>query len=117
RGPETKATTADCPAYGEWFAIRFRLGTFMPLLRPGRLRDRKSVTLPSASNRSFLLNGSAWEYPGFDNAETFVNRLVRAGLISVDRSVLAMLDSQPPERSRRTAQRHFLQATGLTYST
>ena len=35
RGPETRATTADCPAYGEWFAIRFKLGTFMPLLRPG----------------------------------------------------------------------------------
>ncbi len=25
RGPETKATTADCPAHGEWFAIRFKL--------------------------------------------------------------------------------------------
>ena len=31
RGPETKATSADCPAQGEWFAIRFKLGTFMPL--------------------------------------------------------------------------------------
>ena len=32
RGPETKATTADCPAEGEWIGIRFKLGTFMPLL-------------------------------------------------------------------------------------
>ena len=30
RGPETKATSADCPAEGEWLGIRFKLGTFMP---------------------------------------------------------------------------------------
>jgi hypothetical protein len=117
RGPETRATMADCPAYGEWFAIRFRLGTFMPLLRPESISDRKSVTLPSQSGRSFFLNGAAWEYPDFENAETFVSRLVRAGLIWVDHSVLEMLDSQPQERSLRTTQRHILQATGLTYST
>ena len=70
RGPETRATMADCPAYGEWFAIRFELGTFMPLLRPGDLRDRNDVTLPGATTRSFWLNGSAWEYPDFENAET-----------------------------------------------
>ncbi|MDB5300801.1 MAG: AraC family transcriptional regulator [Phycisphaerales bacterium] len=115
RGPETKATTADCPAYGEWFAIRFKLGAFMPLLRPGDLRDRKNVTLPDASGRSFWLNGSAWEYPDFENAETFVKRLVHAGLIAVDHSVLDVLHSQPQEQSLRTAQRHFLQATGMTH--
>ncbi|MDB5303946.1 MAG: transcriptional regulator, AraC family [Phycisphaerales bacterium] len=97
RGPETKATTADCPAYGEWFAIRFKLGAFMPLLRPGDLRDRKNVTLPDASGRSFWLNGSAWEYPDFENAETFVKRLVHAGLIAVDHSVLDVL----PTASRK----------------
>jgi hypothetical protein len=37
RGPETKATTADCPAEGEWLGIRFKLGTFMPQLTPGHL--------------------------------------------------------------------------------
>ena len=37
RGPETKATTADCPAHGEWLGIRLKLGTFMPLLRAGAL--------------------------------------------------------------------------------
>src|SRR4030095_14799749 len=47
RGPETKVTTAECPAHGDWFAIRFRLGTFMPLLRPANLRDRNDVTLPN----------------------------------------------------------------------
>src|SRR6187551_2681290 len=81
RGPETKATSADCPAEGEWLGIRFKLGTFMPLLAPGQLLDRNAVTLPDATSRSFWLNGSPWEYPDFENAETFVNRLVRKGIL------------------------------------
>jgi AraC-like DNA-binding protein len=117
RGPETKATTADCPADGDWFAIRFKLGTFMPLLRPGELRDRNDVNLPHATSRSFWLNGSAWEYPDFENADTFVRRLVHAGLVAVDHSVNAALRCQPQEMTLRTTQRHFLLATGLTQST
>jgi hypothetical protein len=50
RGPETKATVLDCPAEGEWLGIRFKLGTFMPQLLPGSLRDHKDVTLPGASS-------------------------------------------------------------------
>jgi hypothetical protein len=117
RGPETMATTADCPADGEWFAIRFKLGTYMPLLRPGQLRNRNDVTLPDASSRSFWLNGSALEYPNFDNAETFVQRLVRDGLIAVDPTVDAVLHHQPQSYTTRTAQRRFLQVTGLTRGT
>jgi AraC-like DNA-binding protein len=117
RGPETKATMADCPAYGEWFAIRFKLGTFMPQLLPRDLRDRNAVTLPDSSGRSFWLDGSAWEYPDFENAETFVKRLVRSGLIAVDYSVHDVLHNQLQGVSLRTAQRRFLQATGMTHST
>src|SRR5262249_31649001 len=72
RGPETKATTVDCPAEGDWVGIRFKLGTFMPLLPARDLSDRRDVTLPEVTSRSFWLNGSAWEYPDFENAETFV---------------------------------------------
>jgi AraC-like DNA-binding protein len=116
RGPETKATTADCPADGEWVAIRFKLGTFMPLLPARNLRDHQDVNLPQATSRSFWLNGSAWEYPGFENAETFVKRLVRAGVVALDPSVNLALQGQPRQQSLRSVQRHFLQATGLTYS-
>ena len=117
RGPETRASMADCPADGEWLAVRFKAGTFMPLLPPGELRDRNDVMLPDASSRSFWLNGSAWEYPTFDNAETFVNRLVHDGLIVMDPAVTAALTGQPQERTIRTAQRHFLKTTGVTRST
>jgi hypothetical protein len=117
RGPETKATRADCPAEGEWVAIRFKLGTFMPLLPARTLRDRRDVTLPAVTSRSFWLNGSTWEYPDFENAEVFVKRLVRDGLIAVDLSVDSALQGEPREQSLRSVQRHFLHATGITHST
>jgi hypothetical protein len=63
RGPETKATPADCPAEGDWLGIRFKLGTFMPAFTPGDLKDRHDVSLPDATSRSFWLNGSAWDIP------------------------------------------------------
>src|SRR5262245_20034721 len=44
RGPETAATTMDCPAEGEWIGIRFKGGTFMPRFLPGSLRDHNDVT-------------------------------------------------------------------------
>ncbi|MGH8605237.1 MAG: helix-turn-helix domain-containing protein [Gammaproteobacteria bacterium] len=117
RGPETKAATLDCPAEGEWLGIRFKLGTFMPPLPARNLLDRRDVTLPEATGHSFWLNGSAWEYPDFENAETFVNWLVHDGLIAVDLPVDAALQGQRQELSIRSAQRHFLQATGMTHST
>jgi AraC-like DNA-binding protein len=117
RGPETKATTIVCPPGGEWLGIRFRLGTFMPRLPPEQLRDHNDVTLPDASSRSFWLDGSVWEYPDFDNAEDFVARLVREGIITREPAVDAVVRDEQPARSLRTAQRHFLRATGLTHRT
>ena len=81
RGPETKATILDCPEDGEWVFVRFKLGTFMPQLPPGGLKDHNDVTLLVASSRTFWLNGSSWQYPDFENAETFVQRLTKDGLI------------------------------------
>jgi AraC-like DNA-binding protein len=115
RGPETKASAADCPAEGEWLGIRFKLGTFMPHFPPGLLRDRNDVTLPDATRRSFWLDGSAWEYPDFENAETFVTRLVRRGLIVRDPIVDAVVAGEVGALSRRSVQRHFSWATGLTH--
>jgi AraC-like DNA-binding protein len=117
RGPETKAATLDCPAEGEWLGIRFKLGTFMPRLPARNLLDHRDVTLPEATDRSFWLNASAWEYPDFENAEIFVNRLVHDGLIAVDVAVDTSLRGQRQELSIRSAQRHFLQATGMTQNT
>ena len=91
RGPETRATILDCPVEGEWVCIRFKPGTFMPHLPPGSLRDHNDMTLPNASNCSFWLNGSVWQYPDFENAETFVKRLAKFGVIARDSTVDAIL--------------------------
>jgi hypothetical protein len=114
RGPETKATMADLPAQGEWFGVLFKLGTFMPLMRSSDLRDRNDVTLPNATRRSFWLNGSALEFPSFENMETFVNRLARRGLILTDRIVEGALRGELQNVTTRTEQRRVLQVTGLT---
>lgn len=114
RGPETRATVADCPADGDWVGINFELGSFMPMFPTGFLRDRNDVPLEGASSRAFWLQGSAWEYPDFGNVETFVQRLVRAGLIVRDPCVDDVLRGVPERRSLRTEQRRFLRATGMT---
>lgn len=114
RGPETRPTVVDCPADSEWFAIRFKLGTFMPMFRPIGLLDLNDVVLPDATGRSFWLNASAWEYPTFENAEVFVQRLARAGLIVRDPLVADVLGDQHSQVTTRTQQRRFLHVTGLT---
>lgn len=114
RGPESRATKAECPPEGEWVGIQFRLGTCMPLLPNGELRDRNGVTLPDNFGRTFHLNGSAWEYPNFENADTFANRLVRQGLIVRDALVEDALRARSDPVSQRTEQRRFLRTTGLT---
>jgi hypothetical protein len=116
RGPESRATSAEVPAEGEWIGIHFKLGTFMPLFPAGDIRDRNDATLPDACGRRFSLDGSAWEYPTFENADTFVQRLVKRGLIVVDWSIDAALRS-PSQPLSRTQQRHFVRATGLTRAT
>jgi hypothetical protein len=117
RGPETKATNAECPADGDWLGIRFKAGAFLPAFPPGTVRDRSDLNLPGATKRSFWLTGSAWEYPTFENADTFVARLVRKGILVRDRLVDAVLSDEPEALSLRSAQRHFARATGLSHAT
>lgn len=115
RGPETKATPLHCSADGEWLGIRFKMGTVMPHLPASTLLD-DAVNLPDAGSRSFWLQGSAWQFPDFENADTFVDHLVRDGLLVRDPVVDAALQGQLKDLSVRTAQRHFLRTTGLTQS-
>ncbi|MBF2085645.1 helix-turn-helix domain-containing protein [Thermoleptolyngbya sp. C42_A2020_037] len=117
RGPETKASQADSPAASEFFGITFKLGTFMPHLPVKTLVDRQDMTLPEASSNSFWLYGSAWELPTFDNADVFIDRLIRQGILVRDPVVEATIQGHMPDLSIRSLQNHFLQATGLTYKT
>jgi len=115
RGPETRATPAVSRAGAEFIGITFKPGVFLPNLPAQMIMDRRDVTLPDAESRSFWLSGFAWQYPDYENADTFVNCLARAGLLVYDPIVTALEKGHPVQMSERTLQRRFLQATGLTY--
>jgi len=117
RGPETRATLLPVTIVGtEFFGIRFKVGTVMPHLPASSLVD-EDVNLPDASSKSFWLNGSAWQFPNYNNADTFLNRLVRKGLLARNPVIETALQGQLKDLSIRTARRHFRRTTGLSQST
>ncbi len=116
RGPETRATPATGLAEAEIFGIQFKIGVFMPHLPPQSVMDRRDLSLPGAASSAFWLHGSAWQFPTFENADTFIDRLVQEELLEYDPVVASVLQGQPVAASVRTVQRRFLHATGLTYN-
>ena len=114
RGPETRATAACCPPNMEFMGIVFKVGVFLPKFPARMVMDRRDLNLPQAGSHSFWLDSSAWEFPSFENAEPFIKRLVSEDLLVQDPVVELTLREEPPFLSRRSIQRRFLQATGLT---
>ena len=117
RGPETRSREVYCPPQGEWFAIRFKPGSFMPQMPVWRLMNGNDVNLPPAFRGRFRLDGAAWQIPDFENAEEFVHRLARRGLLRRNPAVTAALHGEESGLALRSAQRHFLDATGMTHAT
>lgn len=116
RGPETKVTPMDYTSTGaEFLGIDFKLGAFIPHFPPGKLLDQNDVNLPEAGSQSFWLHGSAWQFPDFENVDTFVNRLIREGLLVHDPVVDAVVQGHAPDMSLRTVQYRFVRATGLSH--
>jgi AraC-like DNA-binding protein len=116
RGPETRATVTPIPADAEFFGIVFSLGTYMPAIPLARLVDAV-VTVPGATPSSVWLDGSRWEIPTPENADVFVDRLVRQGLVVRDPLVAESLQTDVDAVSTRTLQRRVARATGLTRRT
>lgn len=114
-GPWTTAGVTSYEEGAEILWIKFGLGSFMPHLPARCFLDTETI-LPEAAGRSFWLKGSAWRFPDHNNVETFVERLVRSGVLVRDPLVEAVLRDQPQELSPRTVRHRFLRATGLTQS-
>ena len=112
-GPWTTVGVAHYAEGAEILWIKFKLGTFMPHMPTGRFLDTETV-LPEASSRSFWLKGSAWEFPDHENAETYVDRLVRNGVLVRDPLVDTVLQGRLQGLSPRTVRHRFLRATGLS---
>lgn len=118
RGPETKATFLDYQWIGaEFLGITLKLGAFMPHLLPGNLRDWRNVDLPQAGSQSFWLQGAAWQFPNYENVDSFLARLVRESLLVVDPIVETVLQGHSQALSTRALQYRFLHATGLSNRT
>jgi hypothetical protein len=112
-GPWTGAGIASWGAGAEILWIRFALGTFLPHVPARNLLDTETV-LPDATSKSFWLGGSARPFPDHENAEAFVERLVREGVLARDPVVSAASTGCPPQGlSPRTLRHRFLRATGL----
>lgn len=115
-GPETGATCKEFPTEGEWFGIAFKLGTFVPNVLPGSFVDGH-IVLPDTSGRSFSLGDSAWQFPNYENADTFVNRLVRTGILAHEPIMNADQQGHSPSLSLRMVQYRILRSTGLSQRT
>jgi AraC-like DNA-binding protein len=114
-GPLTTSGVVPFTDGVEILWVKFSLGAFMPHLPIRNFLDTE-MTLPGASSRSFWLNGEAWQFPDYDNVETFVDRLVWNDVLVRDPIVSTVLNDQPHELSPRTVRHRFLRATGLTHS-
>lgn len=72
------------------------------------------LTLPHSLGNYVRLNGSTFEIPTYDNADAFVNKLAREGLLVSDRIVSAVLRGRETDLSQRSVERRVRRATGLT---
>jgi len=116
RGPVTRPSTVTCPGAGEWLAIRFRAGAFLSGLPAAALLNHQSLDLPLDGERHFWLQGSRWEIPGFENAEVFVSRLARCGVMKLDTTAQGAYEGDLQAIGLRSRQRHFLKTVGMTYA-
>ena len=114
RGPETVASPAPIPEDAEFLGIVFKHGVFMPNF-PKQNLVNEELHLPETLRNSFQWQGSTWQFPDFENADTFVRRLQREGLLVQDSVVEDVLNGQTGNLSLRSLQRRFLYVTGVTY--
>jgi len=114
-GPLTSAGVAAWGAGAEILWVKFRLGVFMPHL-PAKDFLNVETFLPEAGGQSFWLNGSAWQLPDFENADTFADQLARRDVLAADPVVNAALQDRASKTPLRTIRHRFAQATGLSQS-
>ena len=92
-GPWAKSGTVTFDEGAEILWLRFKLGTYMPHI-PTKIFRNSETLLPEARRDAFWLKSSVWQFPNFDNAETFVQWLVRDEILVCDPVVNAVLSGR-----------------------
>jgi hypothetical protein len=98
----------------EILVISFKPSAFMPVM-PGDLMRDRGVMLETFGRRRFRIGSDVLDIPTFENADVFVDRLVRATIVESNDIVASVIDGRPKAASERTQQRHFVRTTGLSY--
>ena len=107
QGPLTQSDPGD-PSRGDrvvWHHVS--AGHLSACPSPSAISEYQAL-LPLAANASFRLASAPWQLPDYENAETFVDRLVHQGVLVSDPVVQAVLAGHSPELSLRTVRRRFL---------
>ena len=113
-GLTTRSVVYQHDAGDEILVISFKPSTFMPLM-PGEIMRDEGVMLEKFGGRNFWIGTDVREIPTFENADVFVERLVRDGIVENNDIVASVVEGHAKAMSERTMQRHFLRTTGLTY--
>jgi hypothetical protein len=115
-GLTTRTVTYEHEAGDETLVISFKPSAFMPLM-PGEVMRDEGVVLEKFGRQGFWIGTDVREIPTLENADVFVEHLIRSGIVELNDLVDSVLVGQPKATSERTLQRHFLKTTGVTYKT
>lgn len=115
-GLTTRTVVYEHSAGDETLVISFKPSVFMPLM-PGEVMRDEGVVLEKFGRQGFWIGTDVREIPTLENADVFVEHLVRSGIIERNDLVDSVLVGEPRAMSERTLQRHFLKTTGVTYKT
>src|SRR5512142_262281 len=111
-GQTTQAVSLPFTPGDEIMTISFKASVFLSSIPAMALLDR-GILLPT-EHHTFQLASDVFEIPTFDNAEGFIQSLVKKEQIDQDEVVEELLMDHPQAYSLRSIQRRFLRATGLT---
>lgn len=97
---------------GEYWGVLLKPHVFMPHLAKLDL-PAEGLELPTVDDTYFLFEGQSLPIPKYEEAEGFINDLVRDGHIIAHPLVAKALEGKAA-LSERTAQRHMLRIVGMT---
>lgn len=112
-GPWTSSGYCTYPSDAEIMWIQFKVGVYLPLISPKQMLNQETI-MYEGTVRTFQLNGVRYQLPSFENAEPFVERLIRQNNLTVDPVVSAVMDNQKINAAPRTVRHRFVSITGQT---
>ena len=112
-GPSSKITHVPYSAGNKNFGVRFKPGIIFTNI-PATDMINVTQALPMCTEDTFVLQGTTWKLPTYENIDEFIDRLVERGLLSHDPIVRDVLENKTVNMSARSIQRHFAMTIGLS---